>query len=102
MVHEVNDSNFEQIIQDNDTVMLDVWAEWCGPCKLIAPVVDDIATQNENVYVGKLNVDENFEVSQKYMIRSIPTILFFKKGELKETAIGFVPKAMLEKKLEQL
>lgn len=102
MVHEVTDSNFDQIIQDNDTVMLDVWAEWCGPCKMIAPVVDDIASQNESVYVGKMNSDENVDVLQKYMIRSIPTILFFKNGELKEKAVGFVPKAVLEKKLQEM
>ena len=81
--------------------MVDFWAEWCGPCRMVGPVVQELAAEYEGkAVVGKLNVDNNAQVSMKYGIRSIPTILFFKNGQVVDRSVGAVPKAQLTQKLE--
>ena len=81
--------------------MVDFWAEWCGPCRMVGPIVEEVAKEyGDKALVGKLNVDNNPGVAQKYGIRSIPTILFFKNGEIVDRQVGAVPKAALVKKLE--
>jgi thioredoxin 1 len=98
---EITDANFEEIINSDKPVLVDFWAEWCGPCKMIGPVVEELAGEYEGrAVIGKVNVDENAAVSAKFGIRSIPTLLIFKNGQIVDKQIGAVPKAVLSKKLE--
>lgn len=98
---EINDSNFEEIINSDRPVLVDFWAEWCGPCRMIGPVVEELAGEYEGkAIIGKVNVDENPNVSAKFGIRSIPTLLVFKNGEIVDKQVGAVPKGVLSQKLE--
>ena len=98
---ELSDDNFENEIIKSDTLALvDFWAEWCGPCKLIAPAVESLAGEYEGkLKVGKLNIDNHQLVPQQYNIRSIPTLLFFKGGQVVGQIVGAVPKTKLEEEL---
>lgn len=99
---EFTDSNFEaEVLQSNQTVLVDFWAEWCGPCRMIGPIVEQIASEYEGkAKVGKVNVDYNPQVSVKYGIRSIPSLLIFKDGQVVDQIVGVVPKTHLTKQLE--
>ncbi len=101
---ELTDANFEEIITKADKpVVVDFWAEWCGPCRIVGPMINEIAEDyNSRAIVGKLDVDNNPEVSKKYGIRNIPTVLFFKNGEVADKQVGAVPKSNFVKKLEAL
>lgn len=97
------DSNFEEYLNSDKPLMVDFWAEWCGPCRMIAPVVDELAAEYEGkIHIGKINVDENDDVVSRFGIRNIPTILFFKGGELVDKQVGATSKAALKDKLENL
>ncbi len=102
MALEFTDSNFQETALDSDKpVIVDFWAEWCGPCKMVGPIVEQIASEYEGkALIGKLNVDTNPETAGKFGIRSIPTILFFKNGEIVDKQVGAVAKEVLVKKLE--
>lgn len=98
-VNEFSDDNFEsQVINSDLPVLVDFWAPWCGPCRIIAPVVEELSESLAGkLKVGKLNVDDNQQVSMKFGIRSIPTLLVFKDGEVAEQIIGAVPKTEIER-----
>ena len=97
-VAKVSDKNFEaEVLKSAEPVVVDFWAEWCGPCKMIAPALEEIAgTMNGKVKIVKLNVDENPATASKYGIMSIPTLMIFKNGELASRQVGAAPKAKLE------
>ncbi len=93
MVKEITEANFEaEVLNSGKTCLIDFYAVWCGPCKIMSPVVDEIAEENTDIVVGKIDVDENEELAEKYGVMSIPTILVIKNGEVAETFIGVTPK----------
>lgn len=102
MAKEFTDANFDaEVLKSDKLTMIDFWAEWCGPCRAIGPVVEELATTyNGKVNIGKLNVDNNPNVSTQFGITSIPAILFIKNGQVVDKQIGAVPKSVLEKKIE--
>lgn len=100
-VKEITDANFEEVIASEQPILVDFWAEWCGPCKMIGPVVEELANDYEGkAVIAKVNVDENPNVAAKFGIRSIPTLLVFKGGEIVDKQIGAVPKGVLAQKLD--
>ncbi|MGI8893030.1 MAG: thioredoxin [Bacteroidia bacterium] len=102
MAIELTDANFEDIVMKSEVpVLVDFWAEWCGPCRMVGPMVEEIAKEYEGkAVVGKVDVDSNPEISTKFGIRNIPTILFFKNGEIVDKQVGAVPKTVLSGKLD--
>ena len=101
MAFEFTDSNFNETALSGGVSVVDFWAEWCGPCRLIGPIIDDMSVEFEGkARIGKVNVDHNPEISSKYGVRSIPTILFIKDGEVVDKHVGTATKATLTDKLK--
>ncbi len=98
---EITDNNFEEIVTGDKPVLVDFWAEWCGPCKMIGPIVEELAGDyDQKAVVGKVDVDANPTISAKFGIRSIPTLLFFKNGEVVDKHVGHTDKKVLASKLD--
>ncbi|HRP53736.1 MAG TPA: thioredoxin [Fluviicola sp.] len=104
MAIEITDANFEELVLKSDKpVMVDFWAEWCGPCRMLGPIVEEMHGEYEGkAIIGKVNVDENPGVSAQFGIRNIPTVIFVKGGEIKDKSVGAVPKGQLTSKLDAL
>ena len=104
MVIDISDQNFEEeVLKSTLPVMVDLWAPWCGPCRMIAPLVESLAEKYDKGFkFCRLNVDENPQTASKYGIMSIPTLMFFKDGKLMETVVGAVPERVLQPKIEEL
>ena len=103
MTAEFTDENIKEIINSGKPVVIDFWAEWCGPCRMVGPLVEELATESDGrVHIGKMNVDDNTETPETYGIRNIPTILFFKDGLLVDKQIGATQKTVLATKVEAL
>ncbi|MBC7412433.1 MAG: thioredoxin [Bacteroidia bacterium] len=102
MALELTDANFAELVEKSDKpVLVDFWAEWCGPCRMVGPVVEELAKDYEGrAVIGKVNVDTNPEIATKYGIRNIPALLFFKNGEIVDKQVGAVPRSVLEEKLK--
>ena len=101
MAELVTDGNLQETLKTDKLVVLDFWAEWCGPCRMIGPVIDELHKEyGSEVVVGKVNVDDNPEASMKYGIRSIPAIYFIKNGEVVDKMVGVAPKAEFVKKID--
>ena len=93
MDKEITEANFEaEVLNSGKTCLIDFYAVWCGPCKIMSPVIDEIAEENADIVVGKIDVDENEELAEKYEVMSIPTILVIKDGKVTETFVGVTPK----------
>jgi len=104
MAVEVNDANFDEVVLQSDIpVLVDFWAEWCGPCRMVAPLVEEISEEYKGkAIVAKMDVDSNPIIIAKFGIRNIPTILFFKNGEVADKQVGAVPKTFIAQKIDAL
>ena len=95
-VQTITKENFDEVVlQSEKPVLVDFWAEWCGPCRMVSPIVDEIAEERDDIVVGKINVDEQGELAMRFGVMSIPTLLVFKGGEIAQTSVGARPKAEL-------
>ena len=103
MAKEITDANFQELLAEGKPLVVDFWAPWCGPCKMISPIIDELAEEYaDRIIVGKVNVDDNDETCVAYGIMNIPTILFFKGGELVHRQVGAIRKPDLQKLFDQL
>src|SRR5512142_1387782 len=102
-IFEVTDANFDQtVLKAEQPVVVDFWAAWCGPCRALAPIVDELATRFQGqIKVGKMDVDKNAATPQRYGVRGIPTLLIFKGGQVREQIVGYVPKETIERALDR-
>ncbi|MBD8388539.1 thioredoxin [Dysgonomonas sp. BGC7] len=103
MALEITDASFEDLLKSEKPLVIDFWAEWCGPCRMVGPIVEELADEYAGkVTIGKVDVDNNDEITSKYGIRNIPTILFIKNGEVVDKQVGAAQKSVLTEKVENL
>ena len=103
MALQITDANFEELLGTGKPMVLDFWAEWCGPCRMVSPIIDELAQEYEGrVTIGKMNVDENDDVVGRFGIRNIPTVIFFKNGEMVDKIVGATSKDKFKEKVENL
>lgn len=100
MVQTVTTANFEEIVKNNETVLMDFWATWCGPCQMQGPIIDALAEKRQDVVFGKVNVDEEIALAQQFGVMSIPTLIVFKNGEIVQKAVGLQDEASVEQLLK--
>ncbi|MDO5381354.1 MAG: thioredoxin [Eubacteriales bacterium] len=92
IIHVTKDTFEQEVLKSDKPVLVDFWATWCGPCQMLAPILQDVANEVEDVKICKINIDEEMELATKYRVMSIPTLLLFKNGEVADTSIGFIGK----------
>lgn len=103
MALEFTDTNFQDLVLDSDKLaVVDFWAEWCGPCRMVGPIIEQLANEYGDVVIGKVNVDENPSISMSYRVRNIPTVLFIKDGEVVDKIVGAAPKSAYADKIAAL
>ena len=103
MALQITDATVDEVLQSDKLVVIDFWAEWCGPCKMVGPIIEEIGEEyKDKVVVGKLDVDNNDETTSKYGIRNIPTVLFIKNGEVVDKVVGAAPKKNFTDKIDKL
>lgn len=103
MALQFTDATFDEVLSSNTVVVADFWAEWCGPCKMVGPYIEQLSEEYAGkAAVGKIDIEENDDLATKYAIRNIPTVLFFKNGEVVDKMVGAAPKAAYEEKLKSL
>ena len=102
MTKETNDSNLQEVIDLKGLTIIDFWAQWCGPCRILGPIIDTLATENTDINIYKIDVDGSPESCAKYGIRSIPTVLFLKNGEVVDKFVGAKPKEFIQEKIDTL
>jgi len=102
MVKTITDANFSSVLNENEITVVDFWADWCGPCKMLIPIIDNLSEKNNDVSIGKVNIDDVSSLATKYGIRNIPTLLFFKNGQVVDKAIGVQSEVMLQNKINSL
>ncbi len=103
MAFEINGSNVDELIASGQPVVIDFWAEWCGPCKMVAPIIDELAAEYDGkIIIGKCDVDTNDEIAARFAVRNIPTVLFLKDGKLIDKQVGATTKAVFEAKIKAL
>lgn len=103
MALQMTDANFNELLNSGKPLVVDFWAEWCGPCRMVAPIIEELAEEyGDRVLIGKMDVDKNDEVCSQFGIRNIPTILFFKNGQLVDKQVGAAQKATLAAKIDAL
>ncbi len=102
MTIEITDDNITETLTKNKITLVDFWAPWCGPCRMLGPIIEELATDNTDVSIGKLNVDENPSTSKEYSVRGIPTLIFFKDGKEVDKIVGVKSKAELQAKIDSL
>jgi thioredoxin 1 len=101
MPEELTGTTFQDFVNEHDLVVVDFWASWCGPCKLVAPVIEELDEEMDGIAFGKVNVDENQDLARQYSIMSIPTLLVFKGGEMEDMLVGAMEKDVLQEKISR-
>jgi thioredoxin 1 len=101
MALEITDQNINDVLEKNDLVVIDFWAAWCGPCRMLGPIIDELSADNADVVIGKLDVTSNQETAQDYGVTSIPSVIFIKNGKEVERVRGVMPKAVLQNKINE-
>ena len=103
MALEITNSNYKEVLAEGTPVVIDFWAPWCGPCKMVGPIIDELASEYEGrVIIGKCDVDDNDDIAAEFGIRNIPTVMFFKNGQLVDKQVGSAPKSLYVDKINNL